>query len=608
MQTLPSPARAAGRPRLVDRGVALVLLLAVAAVLFAVVSTRPMTKSESRYVEAGAEMVAGGDWVVPHLSYVPYFEKPILTYWLEAVSQLAFGASAVAVRLPSIFACLGTLGVTYAFGRHLRGPAFGLGAAALLLAGGMFEVMGSVITTDPLFSALLVAAWYAFWRHDRAPRSAWIWAFWAALGLAVLTKGPLGVALVGSTVGAYLVLDGRPRDLLAIRPVRGALVIVGINLPWSVLVWQRDPRFLGFFYVRQNVTALVDSTINHAGPPWFYLPILVGAFFPFAVLGTCAVGTELWTTFSRVVRGALARGGARTRPDAARLYLACMALPPLLLLSASASKLGTYIVPLLPAAALLVANHFADRLAAPTQAMRWTTVAQVALLAAVLPFAAGRLDDDSLALVHRAAWTVGAMGAALVVPMLAGGLWMARGRIVAGMSVVAAGGCVFVVALSALASDLGGDRMAGSLVAKMVLLRRAGEPVVVAGPIVDDYTIVRMLGERVHVWGKARELGMGHFTEVTSSDVPVPDRPYDVAASGKVAVPRNRWLLDNRALRKAWTGSGRVWFVGRVEDVDKLRSMGLEIHVLAEKDEVAVATSRPLPAARSWPRPVPPSR
>lgn len=597
MNPIPVEAERTDPDRFVDRPVAIWALLALAAAAFAVISLRPLTHSEVRYVEAGAEMAASGDWIVPHLSFVPYFEKPILTYWVEAATQLVFGLSPIAVRLPSIVAALGMVAATYAIGRSLRGPAFGLGAASILAASAMFLVMGSVVTTDPLFSVFLAVAWYAFRRHDRAPDGPWIWTFWAALGLAVLTKGPLGVALVGSTVGAYLLLSRRLGDVRAMRPVRGVAVILAVNLPWSIAVWRRDPRFLEFFYVRENLRALTDSSINHAGPPWYYVPVLVGAFFPFTLLVAWALGAESWSALAGPVRSLLGRAKDAVRPDPGRLYAACMLVPPFLLLSASASKLATYIVPLFPAAALVVAGWVADRLRSPTRALRWTVLVQAGVLAAAVVAACllvDRFPADRAAVLRGQSATLIAVAAAAVLSMAAGGALMARRRIVAGMAVVAAGSLACVVLVSSVADELAGDRTAESLVRQMADVRRPGERVVLAGPVVDDYTIVRGLRERPYVWGLARELGMGHFAEVTPPARPIPREPYDVCAK---TLPENPWLLGTGELKSAWNGPERVWLFGRTKDLEKLRDEGLHVFVLGRNDNCAVATNQSLTPA-----------
>ena len=598
------PATAASqlRPAFLDTRTGRAALLAAAFALFCAVSVRPIVHSEGRYVESAREMVAYGDWVVPHLSFVPYFEKPILTYWLAALSQLVFGMGSVAVRLPSILACVAMVGTTFAFGRRLRGTAFGLGAAALLASSAFLQEIGTGIMTDPPFSAFLAFAWYAFWRHDREPQSRWIWAFWTALGLAFMTKGPLGPALVGSTVFFYLLLSGRLRDLVRMCFVRGTALLVLLNLPWSYLVWQRDPRFLEFFYVRQNLKAFESGEINHPGPPWYYLQLLPAVLYPFGLLGAWAVAAETWGGLAGGVRRLVRRAGAEA-PDPARLYLACAVFGPLLLLSFAGSKLGTYILPLFPAMALLLASYVADRLASPRGVLRWATLVQaagIALALAALPVALPHLSASWRDAVQREPWAIGTAAVLFALPALAGAVWMARGRVLSGMKVVAAGTLAAVLVINAIASDLMGERDCAALMPRLVAVRKPGERVIVSGPNVDDYTIVLALRDRSYVWGFARELGMGHFTEMTGPDVPLPLNPYDVSVKGGKggdgALPSNPWLLDDRRLREMWTGTERVWFVGRPKDLAKVKDLGLDAaNVLVENEQNVIASNQPLP-------------
>jgi 4-amino-4-deoxy-L-arabinose transferase-like glycosyltransferase len=579
-----------------SRAAAVALVVLSAAVLCAT-SVRFLSHSELRYVQAGSEMAAGGDWVVPHLSYVPYFEKPILTYWLEAASQTAFGTGDLALHLPSILACVAMVWTAYAFGRHLRGAAFGLGAAALLLSSVIFQEMGTAVLTDAPFAALVAFAFYAFRRHDRAPESGWIWAFWTALGFAFLTKGPLCLALTGTSIFAYLVLSWRLRDCLSMRLVRGALVIVAINLPWTVLVWRRDPRFLEFFYVRENLQAFVDEKVNHPGAFYFYVPWLAAALCPFLVVGLWAVCVGVWDGFAPVVRRVRGTGAA---PDDGRLYLACTVVLPFLFLSASASKLATYLLPVFPSIALLAASYVADHLAKPTPVLRrgtaiqaWTLAAAVAALVIAVTFFPEKVAKAAEILNARPLGIASAI-AALLVPMLAGGIVMARGRVVAGMTIVGAGALACVLAANALAPDFASETDTTEVVVRMCAVRRAGERVVVSGPCSDDYAIVRTLGERPYIWGKTAELGMGHFTQVTPQTERVPDDVYRIGDDDH-PLPRNPWLLDTARFRAEWAGAARMWFVGRTKDVVWLRANGFTMQSFAERDDMTVVTNRPVP-------------
>ncbi len=575
----------------------LACLLAAAAVLAVALSLRAITHSEVRYVEAAREMVAGGDWVVPHVSFVAYFEKPVFAYWAEAASQLLFGLSPLAARVPVILSFVGMVAATYGIGRTLRGPAFGLGAGFLLLGAALFDEIGTAVTTDPIFSAWLALAWFAFLRHDRAPRSGWIWVFWSALGLAVLTKGPLGLVLVGTTVGAYLLLDGRLRDVRDLRLVRGVLLVLAIQAPWSVLVWQRDPRYLQFFYVRENLQAFLDGEINHPQGPWYYLPLVPAAFFPFSILVAWAAGAELWATFAPAVSRLVRRSDATPRPDRGRLYVACMVLPPLVFLSASASKLMTYLLPLFPGVALLAAWFVADRLARPTAILRWATLAMLAVGVAAAAFAPQAIarNADVAEVLRPSLPVLVAGGAMLVVGLAAGGIAAFRGRVVHGLAFAGVGSCAALLCVNSVSADVEADRDAGALLADLVRVRKPGERVVLGGPCAEDFTVSWVLRERTAIWGFARELGMGHFTEVTPPSEPIPESPYDVCAE---TLPQNPWLLDDREMKAAWSGADRMWYIGRPKDVERLRSFKVPVFVLAANGSRSIACNQPVEAKR----------
>jgi 4-amino-4-deoxy-L-arabinose transferase-like glycosyltransferase len=573
-------------------------LVVLSALMFAAVSLRPLSHSELRYVQAGAEMVASGDWVVPHLSYVPYFEKPILAYWLEAASQLAFGTGELAVRLPSLLACVAMVWTTWAWGRALRGPAFGLGAAALLASSVMFQEMGTAVLTDPPFAAFLVFAWYAFWRHDREPESRWIWAFWAALGFSVLTKGPLGPALVGTSIVAYLVIAGRWKDLSRMRLAPGVAVVVAINLPWSVLVWMRDPRFLTFFYLRQNLQALVDEKVNHPGSAFMYLAWFPLVLFPFAVIGVWAAGSAAWKAAVALKERVV---GPRAAPrDEAGLYLACSLVVPLLVLSVSASKLTTYILPIFPSVALLAAAWVADQMERPGRVLRFgTTLQGLAMLAGgvVVLAAASRFPERVAQGVETALSrpVVGLFAAvSLLLPMILGGLAMGRGRVVGGMALAGAGAFASLLAVNALGPAFGMIPESTDLVRRLQLVRGPDDLVVVSGPRSDEYAIVRGLGERPYIWGRAAELAMGHFTEVTPVTRPIPDDIYRLGDDDH-PFPESPWLLTRRRLKAEWRGPRRVWLVAGTSDLEVLAATGFEVMTFAVNGGTVILTNHPLP-------------
>lgn len=531
----------------------------LALVVALLASLRPLVGSELRYALAAREMVDGGDWVVPHLGGVPYMEKPILFYWLAAGARALFGAAPVALRLPSVLGCVGLLVVAYAFAHELRGRAFARGAL-LLLIGTLGVVPGATsLTTDSLFAGTLAVAWYALWRHVQRPEGPAKWAFWTALALAFLTKGPLAVALVGASGLVLAVAERRVRPLMRLGFVREGLLFLAIAAPWHVALWQRDPRLVDFFYVRQNVRAAVDGQVNHAGPLWYYVPVLVGLLFPFSVLVVTAV--------ARGVHG-LWRG--TRNPDAQLLrFLAASVIGPVLLLSASGSKLGTYVMPILPFLGVLVAVEAVRALDRRGRLLRVATAVPAGAIvvgsAVGIPRLLRRYDVARFDPLYVP--MVGVALLALVTGLLLSAWlgWCGRRKAFAPMGA----GLALMIALVLPVAVDPGARFDAREAARAVLSELAPEDlVVVAGGEIMDYSIPLELGRRVALLGRAREMGMGHFVAHRGPEHPIPHQPTDVTRDG---LPDDPWLHDENTLAAAWQGGGRVWLFGDEEDVALLR-------------------------------------
>ena len=582
-------------------------LIAFGLCSFTLLALRMPIASEIRYIESAREMVESRDWVVPTLGYVPYFEKPILLYWLAAASQFVLGDSGIAVRLPSILAATLSLYVTWEMARRLLGERGGMQAALLLLGSGNFFVLGSVLTTDTLFAACLWCAWYAWWRARAEQGSRWKWLYCIATALGFMSKGPLALVLVGGSIATFQVFEepwpsepsSRVRALV-LRIVRGlrasiasghvlrlVLVTLALNLPWTLAVLRRDARFLEFFYVRENFRAFFDGTVNHAQPFYFYAGVLLVAFAPWSLPCCAGIVVALWQ------RGVPAwRGPARDAREAPgtelRTYLGAIALFTLAFLQASSSKLDTYPLPILPALAILIVDCWRARLATPPLWLRWSPlVGALGALAAAAVFVSGKAEriagiPDEL--VQHLSIAVGVAGLALV----AGGVLALRGRFWTG---IAAGGVVFaglVVLATARLEELGVARNVQPLARRIAACAEPGDLVLTSGQFVQDYTLQLTLHRRVGVWGRTRELGMGFFAEATSRDDSIPAQPYAVSGDN---LPQNPWLYTRERLVAELRGPRRVWFVGSSREVDDLIAEGLPLRVVDSARDARLATN-----------------
>ena len=324
-----------------------VLLLACGLVWFAVLGVRPLfNPDEGRYAQIPAEMLASGDFTVPHLDGLAYLEKPPLQYWATALALAAFGHNEWAARLVAAASAVLALGFIYLLGRRAWGVERGLSAAAMGASMLLYVFMGQLLTLDMALSCCLTIASVAFClaqlERDAAPRLTrnWMLVCWAAMAAATLTKGLIGVVLPGAVLVLYTALQRDARAWRHLHLGKGIALYLALVLPWFLLVERAHPGALDFLIVREHFQRYLTKVHDRYQPWWYFLMIL-------------AAGSLPW--LPQVAR-ALITGWRRTRPrgefDAARVLWVSAAFT-LFFFSLSDSKLAPYIVPALPPLALL---------------------------------------------------------------------------------------------------------------------------------------------------------------------------------------------------------------------------------------------------------------
>jgi 4-amino-4-deoxy-L-arabinose transferase-like glycosyltransferase len=417
----------------VSRTALLAAVLALALAWFGTLGERKLIKpDEGRYGEIPREMVASGDWLTPRLNDLKYFEKPPLQYWATAAAFSLFGVSEWATRLWG--ALCGFAGVLLAWfvGRRLYGEEAGLAAAAALAGAALYAVTSQVATLDmstAFFLSLAVFATLLAQLDGTPPRArrAWMLAGWAAMALAVLSKGLIGIVLPMGAVALYILWQRDFGLLRRLHILPGAALFLAIAAPWFVAVSAANAEFARFFFVHEHFERFLTTQHERGGPLWFFVPVLLLGFLPWLL---SLVG-GLWRAARRAETGAF-------RPT--RFLLAWCAVV-FAFFSVSGSKLPPYILPIFPALALLAGSQLA-------QASRRLLAGQAAL-AALLGFALLALlglADAAPAWVrsgeHLPAyrpWLVAA-AALLALPALAAA-WLAwRGRRLASVFALAAGG------------------------------------------------------------------------------------------------------------------------------------------------------------------------
>ena len=308
---------------------------------------------ETRYGEIPREMIAEGDWVVPHLNGLRYFEKPVLGYWVHAGSILLFGENNFAVRLPSAMAVgLSALFIFMLVYRMCRNKTSEDGFPAILavlIFLSCFEVVGVDTTAvlDGLFSFFLTATITAFYFASEAPAGSamekrFLLLAGVSCGMAFLTKGFLAFAVPVLVLAPYLVWQRRYFDLFRMSwlPILTAALVA---LPWGILIHLREPDFWRFFFWNEHIRRFMADSAQHKKSFWFFFMYAPAMFMPWTLLTPAAVVG---------IRG---RIGGRSPQDRLIRFSICWLVLPFLFFSVSAGKLLTYILPCFPPFAILMA-------------------------------------------------------------------------------------------------------------------------------------------------------------------------------------------------------------------------------------------------------------
>lgn len=320
---------------------------------------------EGRNAEVAREMMAGSDFVLPRLDGLPYLDKPVLFFAADALSQRLLGAGEAAARLPALLFAFATAALTAWFAGRLFGRRARWIAGVAALAAPLPIAFARTVIFDSALTFFMVVALCAFYLAIEAARRqaeaagplpeevaggwlGWTALAWAAMGLGVLTKGPVALAVPLLAAAPFAVFRRSSRAVW--HPLGPALLALCVG-PWVWAVSRRVPEFLHYVLFTETWQRVTTPEMNREGPIWFFIPCLLAGALPWSVLAL-AGWRRSWGP----------RGGGRLlgRLDPPRLYLALWIALPLVLFSLSHSKRPQYILPLMPAVAIMAAKVWVD--------------------------------------------------------------------------------------------------------------------------------------------------------------------------------------------------------------------------------------------------------
>lgn len=351
----------------------MVCVLAIAAWFGTLEHRELFHPDEGRYAEIPREMVESGEWVIPHLNGLPYLEKPPLQYWATAAIYRLLGQDEWTARLWPALAGLGCVAWVGFAGWRLFGPRTAFFGAMIAASTLQIVVFSQVLTLDMGLTFFVSAAVFSLLLAQRSTIGvnggrAWMLCAWAAMGLAVLSKGLIGVILPALGLALYAAAQRDTSIWRRLHLAPGLALLLALTVPWHLAVQARVPEFLDFYFLHEHVARFTQTQHGRPGP-WY------------AFLVMFAIGALPWTPLYLLAwwRGLMRSPAADGPIDVPRL-LALYALAVLAFFSLSQSKLPGYIAPAFPALALLAGRELAHRGARAARLAAVTLAACAALL------------------------------------------------------------------------------------------------------------------------------------------------------------------------------------------------------------------------------------
>lgn len=349
----------------------LLLLLLSGLLFFTSLGSMGLTdRDEGRNAEAGREMFASGDLITPTFNGELRVAKPVFVYWLMTMSYHVFGVSEFAARAPSALFGVALIVMHYLFLTRLRGPTVGLYGALMLLLNIEVLALGRMAITDSVLIFFTTLSLYGFWLglHEPGRGRHWIWAFYAGMALATLTKGPVGFAVPLITGLLYLAAT---RQWLVFwqrgAPIAGTLLFVILAGPWYAAMFLLHGDAYSSQAKVHTVGRFLAPMEGHGVGWWFYFPVLLLGFYPWSTFLPAGLyrAYQSWRASRAIVNrrhDSLESGKTSGSGDELEWFAGLWIVGVFIFFSLSSTRLPHYIGPLFPACALLAASFWAQGL------------------------------------------------------------------------------------------------------------------------------------------------------------------------------------------------------------------------------------------------------
>lgn len=333
----------------------LLITLAIGVLFGATVGQYPVAAPDgARYAEIPREMVATGDYITPHLNGVKYFEKPPLFYWLQAASIKILGVNEFAVSIVNALMALFLALAIYFTGRKLYGRLAGIIASFIFATSSLVFILTRVITLDVTLTFFLTAALCSFLLANQLPlcikRSWYLYLMYIFAACAVMTKGLIGVGLLGLIIIIWLTMFKEWRNLKTYHLISGGIIFLMLVLPWHILIQIKNPEFFRFYFIEQHFLRYFTDYASRSQKWWFLPVVLLAGLYP-------------WMVFlPQMLIHNLPKHFKEWQKSKTTIFLFIWIIAIYVFYTFSNSKLIPYILPIFPPLAMLMGNYFATNL------------------------------------------------------------------------------------------------------------------------------------------------------------------------------------------------------------------------------------------------------
>ena len=238
---------------------------------------------EGAFSEATREMLKSGNFLTTYLDGSLRFDKPILIYWLQALSVKLFGLNEFALRLPSAIAGLLWAFAIYLFSKKVFNEKVAFFATLFMLSSLQINLIAKAAIADSLLNLFITTSIFAIWLYLESKKIKYLYASFALIALGALTKGPVAIMVPLVSLFLYMLIKKELKEFFRIifNPI-GILIFLTIAAPWYILEYlEQGQKFIDGFFLKHNLERFNSTFESHKGSFFYYIPVVILGLLPF---------------------------------------------------------------------------------------------------------------------------------------------------------------------------------------------------------------------------------------------------------------------------------------------------------------------------------------